>query len=106
MTIAEKKVAQANLKTAIKANLASSKALAADVKAAEQALAQAKKDADKRIKECQKTLDTVKAKTAKAQDAAAKGNAKLTQQLTELEAKEAVRSPRGSLTPTKQPEPA
>ena len=104
MTIADKKLAQANLKAALAQHNTSVKAINADQKAADAALAAAKKsadaiakeaakaaaakakEADALVKAAQKTYDAAVAKSAKAKDAAAKGTAKLTMQLVALDA--------------------
>lgn len=104
MSIAEKKMAQTNLKIAIKQNADLAKALDADTKAAEKALAAAKKSADAKakdaakaaaviakavdaeIKAAQKSYDAAVAAAAKKKAAAAQGAAKLTGQMTALDA--------------------
>jgi hypothetical protein len=109
MTIAEKKIAQTNLKVALTQHNASVKAIDVDTKAAEKALAAAKKSADTVAKEAAKTAAAVAkasdtavkaaqkayeaavAKAAKAKDAAAKGTAKLTGQMAALDAVVAVK---------------
>ena len=109
MTIAEKKLATTNLKTALSAHNVAVKAIDADQKAAEKALAAAKKSADLQAKDAakaaaviakaadatlkaaQKAYDAAVATAAKKKDAAAKGTAKLTGQLAALDAVVAVK---------------
>lgn len=104
MSIADKKAAQANLKTAIKQQADLAKTIATDLKAAAAALALAKKTADAQTKEAakqaatvakaaditlkaaQKAYDAAVATANKKGDAAAKGASKLKDQMAALDA--------------------
>ena len=104
MSIAEKKVAQAGLKTAMKTHSDSVKALDTQAKLDTKTLAEAQKlhnttvaaakkaydaavkDAGKALADAQKVAASASAKTLKLQTAAAKGTEKLTSQIAELDA--------------------
>ena len=107
MTIADKKVAEAGLKTAMKQHSESSKAVAAEYKLAQGVLAAALKAADvivkeaskihvtafkatdKNVSEAKKVFDAAAKKFEKLNGAADKGKAKLMTQISDLAAVEA-----------------
>jgi len=112
ITPAEKKLAQANLKEALKNHAALTKGITVEQKAAEKALADAKKSADATIKEAEKAAAAKRkeadaaivaaqkayaaafAKAEKSKAAAAKGTEKLTGQLAALEALAVMAAPK------------
>ena len=107
MTIADKKVAEAGLKTALKTHSESAKAVAAEYKLAQGVLAAALKAADvivkeaskvhvtaikaadKTVSEAKKVFDAAAKKYEKLNGAADKGKAKLMTQISDLAAVEA-----------------
>lgn len=106
LSIAEKKEAVVNLKTAIKTHKAEAAAVYATFREAEKTLSLAKKTADaavsaahkahaasvkeagKALTDAQKVFDGIAKRNAKAADAAAKGTEKLAGQLAAVEAVE------------------